>query len=184
MNFIDKLLLRLFRRIKKIDQKDTYDGYRRQHDLHPTFRFNGPEILFSGDGKITAGEGTYVGAYSMILPKQGSPVSIGKFCSISHYVVIYTKNVAATQDFSLPAEQWQMRSGAVRIGDYCWIGYGVIILEGVTIGDNVVIGANSVVTSDLESNGIYAGSPAKLVKAKVPAAGLLLASGTETPIHR
>lgn len=52
----------------------------------------------------------------------------------------------------------------VRIGDGTWIGAGVIVLPGVTIGEGCVIGAGSVVTKDCAPNGLYVGSPAKLVR--------------------
>lgn len=51
-------------------------------------------------------------------------------------------------------------SGSVTIGDNVFIGMNAIITRNVTIGDNVVIGAGSVVTKDCESNGVYAGNPA------------------------
>lgn len=52
----------------------------------------------------------------------------------------------------------------IKIGDNVWIGWGVIILKGVSIGDNSVIAAGSVVVSDIPENCIAAGNPAKLVK--------------------
>jgi len=52
----------------------------------------------------------------------------------------------------------------VRIGAGSWIGTGVVILPGVTIGEHVAVGANSVVTGDLPSNTIAVGSPAKVVR--------------------
>ena len=55
-------------------------------------------------------------------------------------------------------------SKEITIGNDCFIGAGVTILKGVHVGDNVVIGANSLVTKDLPSNGIYAGNPAKLIR--------------------
>lgn len=45
-----------------------------------------------------------------------------------------------------------------------WIGRSVVILGGVTIGDNVIVGAGSVVTHDLETNGIYAGNSGVLIR--------------------
>ena len=50
------------------------------------------------------------------------------------------------------------------IGDNVDIGPNVAVIGPVTIGDNVVIGAGSVVVKDLEANGIYAGNPARLIK--------------------
>ncbi|MBS4807472.1 MAG: Coenzyme F420 hydrogenase/dehydrogenase, beta subunit C-terminal domain [Paraprevotella sp.] len=52
----------------------------------------------------------------------------------------------------------------VIIGDNVWIGYRAMILKGVTIGDNSVVAANSVVTKDVPSNSIVAGNPAKIIR--------------------
>lgn len=52
----------------------------------------------------------------------------------------------------------------VRIGRNCWIGAGAIILPGITIGDNTVVGAGSVVTKDLPPNVIAAGNPCKIMR--------------------
>ena len=52
----------------------------------------------------------------------------------------------------------------VHIGKNCWIGAGAIILPGITIGDDVVIGAGSVVTKDLPSGVVAAGNPCRIRK--------------------
>ncbi len=52
----------------------------------------------------------------------------------------------------------------IRIGCNCWLGAGVIVLPGVTIGDNVVIGAGSVVTKDIPSNVVAVGNPCKVLR--------------------
>lgn len=51
-----------------------------------------------------------------------------------------------------------------RIGNDCWIGHGVIVLAGVSIGNGSIIAAGSVVTADIDSYFIYAGVPAKKIK--------------------
>ena len=56
----------------------------------------------------------------------------------------------------------------VRIGRNCWIGAGAIILPGVTIGDNTVVGAGSVVTRDLPSNVVAVGNPCRVIKTIEP----------------
>ena len=52
----------------------------------------------------------------------------------------------------------------VRIGRNCWLGAGVIVMPGVTIGDNVVIGAGSVVTKDIPSNVVAVGNPCRVMR--------------------
>ncbi len=52
----------------------------------------------------------------------------------------------------------------VHIGKNCWLGAGVIVLPGVTIGDNVVIGAGSVVTKDIPSNAVAVGNPCRVLR--------------------
>ena len=55
----------------------------------------------------------------------------------------------------------------VRIGNNCWIGSRVTILKGVTIGDNSVIAAGSVVTKDVPPNCLAGGIPAKVIKTNI-----------------
>ena len=52
----------------------------------------------------------------------------------------------------------------VRIGRNCWLGAGVIVLPGVTIGDNSVIGAGSVVTKDIPANVVAIGTPCRVIR--------------------
>lgn len=52
----------------------------------------------------------------------------------------------------------------VTIGKNCWIGSGVVILPGVTIGDHTVIGAGSIVTKDIPANVVAVGNPCKVLR--------------------
>ena len=52
----------------------------------------------------------------------------------------------------------------VYIGKNCWLGAGVIVLPGVTIGENTVVGAGSVVTKDLPANVVAAGNPCRVLR--------------------
>ena len=52
----------------------------------------------------------------------------------------------------------------IRIGDDCWLGGGVIVCPGVTIGNRVIVGAGSVVTHDIPDDVVVAGNPAKIIK--------------------
>lgn len=64
-------------------------------------------------------------------------------------------------------KKYPFKSQPVKIGKDVWIGINVFIKAGVTVGDGVIIGANSVVTSDLENYSIYAGIPAKKIKSRL-----------------
>lgn len=63
-----------------------------------------------------------------------------------------------------PAYRHLSSKGEIKIGKNVWIGDKASILGGVTIGDNIIIGAGSVVTHDIPSNCMAAGAPAKIVK--------------------
>ena len=59
---------------------------------------------------------------------------------------------------------WKGKKLLTTIGDDVWIGYGSIIMSGVTVGNGCIVAAGSIVTKDLEPYWIYAGSPAKKIK--------------------
>lgn len=61
-------------------------------------------------------------------------------------------------------QQGYQYNAPIHIGKNCWIGAGVVILPGVTIGDNVVIGAGSIVTKDLPDNVVAVGNPCKILR--------------------
>lgn len=89
----------------------------------------------------------------------GGKITIGKGTMIAPNVGIITTN----HDLSDPDKHQPPKD--VIIGRKCWIGMGAIILPGVILADNIVIGANSVVTkSFLESNVVLAGNPARILK--------------------
>lgn len=52
----------------------------------------------------------------------------------------------------------------IRIGSRCWIGAGAVVLPGVTIGDNTVIGAGSIVTKDIPANVVAVGNPCRVLR--------------------
>lgn len=89
-------------------------------------------------------------------------VIIGKNCMIAPNVGIYT----ATHPID-PIQRYEKGveyAKKIIIGDNCWIGAHVVICPGVTIGDNVVVGAGSVVTKSFGDNVVLAGNPAKVIK--------------------
>jgi len=141
-----------------------YNYYRKIYNIDPTFRFNGIGIILYGDGKIICGANSYIGRYSSIQAHKGCKVEIGKNCSLSHFIMIYTYNALADQDFSRNNKKKVV--GDVIIKDHCWIGAKTFIRENVIIGENSVIGAGSVVVKSIPPHSIAVGVPAKVVKFK------------------
>lgn len=72
----------------------------------------------------------------------------------------------------------------VHIGKNCFVGYGAIILPGVTIGDSVIVTGNSVVARDVPSNSVVMGNPARIVESNIVtgAWGIRLDKGNSTPV--
>ncbi len=87
--------------------------------------------------------------------------------NVQIYMAFHPAN--AVERFGEPKEDGSFefcktQTAPVTIGNHVWIGGGVIILPGVSIGDNVVIGAGSVVTKDIPSNTIAYGNPCRVVR--------------------
>lgn len=86
-------------------------------------------------------------------------ITIGDGSLIGHKVVFATLN----HDFN-PSKRQSMIPKPIVLGKNVWIGANATILGGVTIGDNAVVAAGSVVTKDVSKNSIVAGIPAKFIK--------------------
>jgi len=113
-------------------------------------------VLILGD--VSAGENCWIGP-NVILDGTGG-LEIGNFCHLSAGTQIYshnTKNVVLSDG----TEQKELKK--TTIGNNCYFGPNVIIQCGVTIGDFVVIGANSFVNKDLPSHTKAHGCPAKIL---------------------
>lgn len=85
-------------------------------------------------------------------------IVIGNYTNIAQNVAIISSNHDLHDGRKQVPEE-------VRIGDYCWIGFGAVILPGVVLGDHTVVGAGSVVTHPFpEGNCVIAGNPARLIR--------------------
>ena len=97
-------------------------------------------------------------------------ITIGNDVWTGHHVYITDQNHDYT-DISVPISQQSQPEKAVSIGDGSWIGFGSVVLPGVTIGRHVVVGANSVVTTDLPDYCVAVGAPARVIKKLDPEFG-------------
>ena len=88
-------------------------------------------------------------------------IYIGDYTMIGPNVVIATAGHPILPELRQKAYQFNM---PVHIGKNCWLGAGVLVMPGVTIGDNSVIGAGSVVTKDIPANVVAVGNPCKVLR--------------------
>lgn len=89
------------------------------------------------------------------------PIHIGDQVMFGPGVVITTGGHPVLPELRRRSAQFNL---PVRIGDNVWIGSGVQIMPGVTVGDNSVVGAGSVVTRDIPANVVAVGSPCRVVR--------------------
>jgi acetyltransferase-like isoleucine patch superfamily enzyme len=90
-------------------------------------------------------------------------IVIGDDVWTGHHVYITDQN-HGYEDIGLPISKQSMPERPVVIGDGSWLGHGTVVLPGARIGRHVVVGANSVVTSELPDFSVAVGSPARVVK--------------------
>lgn len=93
-----------------------------------------------------------------------APITIGDNCLMAPGVHIYAATHPVDAKYRQDNEDYYELAYPVKIGNNCWIGGRAIICPGVTIGDNVVIGAGAVVVKDVPSNVVVAGNPAKIIR--------------------
>ena len=112
--------------------------------------------------QVSIGDHTRIGRY-LILSGAGTSITIEDNVLMSERVFI-TESNHDFSDVSKPVQSDSVSGGPVHIGSGTWIGIGVCILPGVTIGKHCVIGANATVTRNIPDYSIAAGIPAKVIK--------------------
>ena len=88
-------------------------------------------------------------------------IYIGDNTMIAPNVILATATHPILPELRAQGYQYNL---PIHIGKNCWLGAGVIVLPGVTIGDNTVVGAGSLVTKDLPANVVAVGSPCRVLR--------------------
>lgn len=105
--------------------------------------------------------GKYVYANFNLTMVDDTHIYVGDGTMFGPNVVIATAGHPVLPELRAEYYQYNM---PVHIGKNCWLGAGVIVLPGITIGDNVVVGAGSVVTKDIPSNVVAVGNPCRVLR--------------------
>jgi len=142
---------------------------------------NGQFIIEKSEGKIFIGERVHIGEATKLISinsiEIGNDVTIAWDCTIydhnSHSIYWEERKKDTINEYNsyvackdmVKNKNWNVvKSSPIKIRDRVWIGFGVTILKGVTIGEGSVIAACSVVTKDVPPNVVVAGNPAQIVK--------------------
>ena len=113
-------------------------------------------------GSVLIGVGTSIQPHCQFSAYK-SPITIGDHVEIAPRCAFYPYNHGIVS--GRPVRDQPLRSkGGIFIGNDAWIGYGVIILDGVRIGEGAIIGAGSVVNKEIPDQAIAFGVPARVVK--------------------
>ncbi|MDG1725521.1 MAG: acyltransferase [Emcibacteraceae bacterium] len=121
---------------------------------------NGVKLF--GCKNIRIGDDCFFGRETKIFAYK-SKITIGSKVIVAENVK-FISHEHKFADSNVPISEQGYTSSPIIVGNDVWIGFNCIILPGVKIGDGVVIGAGSIVNSDIPDNYIAAGSPARLIK--------------------
>ncbi|MEX1219966.1 MAG: acyltransferase [Solirubrobacterales bacterium] len=159
----------------------THSG-RSWHTDGPVFFGRSLQLQTGKDASISFGRFVWIGDDTKIRCHEGrveigSKTVMGQECTISAYrhVKIGEQCVIADRTMFIdfdhgaveterPIRQQGIYMESVNIGSNVWIGYGACVLRGVSVGDNSIIGTNSVVTKDVPANAVVGGVPARILR--------------------
>lgn len=128
-----------------------------------------------GSGRIAIATNAYIGDDCLL--SAAAQISIAEGAMLAHGVQIFDNDshpldpAARLADYAsvqTHGERGAIAAKPVSIGARAWIGFNAIIMKGVTIGENSVVAAGSVVTRDVLPNSVVAGNPATIVKTIEP----------------
>ncbi len=111
---------------------------------------------------IRIGDGTLVNSNCYFL--DGGVIEIGKKTMIGPCVQIYATNHPRISADDEEEIRYGIDFTTIKIGDYCWIGGGAIILPGVEISDGTTIGAGSIVTKSIPPRCVAVGNPCRPIR--------------------
>jgi acetyltransferase-like isoleucine patch superfamily enzyme len=155
---------------------------RRWHTSGPVFFGRRLEIEIGRKGEVRFGRFVWIGDGSKIRCHEGAveigqKTVMGQECTISAYQRVRIGEQCVIADRAMfidfdhgvveverPIRVQGIYKRDVEVGSNVWIGYGACILRGARVGDNAIVGTNSVVTKDVPANAVVAGIPARIIR--------------------
>ena len=123
---------------------------------------NNTSIILDNEGsEIRIGNKTSI-AKVQIVSLEPYKIEIGEDCMLSYDIEI--RNTDSHKIYDKNTTERINEGSSINIGNHVWLGMRAIILKGVTIGDNSIVAAGSIVTKDVKANTIVSGNPARQVK--------------------
>jgi len=120
-------------------------------------------ILSCKEGSISVGEYTNISANCSLLSE--TEINLGRYCFLAGHCYLVAGGNHSFDDLSRPIMfQPSVSKGGIRVGDDVWLGAGVIVLDGASIGRGTVVGAGGVVTGPLPEFAVAVGSPARVIR--------------------
>jgi acetyltransferase-like isoleucine patch superfamily enzyme len=164
-------------------------GWRWETD-GPVFFGKGLELQIAKRGTIRFGRFVWIGDRTKIRCHEGEVIVgeksvLGQECTISAYRHVRIGEQCVIADRAMfidfdhgvveverPIRLQGIYKRDVDVGSNVWVGYGASVLRGVRVGDNSVIGTNSVLTKDIPANAVVGGVPARLLRMRDAPSGL------------
>ncbi|HXR31138.1 MAG TPA: acyltransferase [Solirubrobacterales bacterium] len=155
---------------------------RRWRTDGPVFFGRGLELQVARGARIELGRFVWLGDGTKVRCHEGrveigAKTVIGQECTISAYKRVRIGQQCVIADRAMfidfdhgvveverPIRVQGIYTRDVEVGSNVWIGYGACILRGVRVGDNSIVGTNSVVTKDVPANAVVAGIPARIIR--------------------
>jgi acetyltransferase-like isoleucine patch superfamily enzyme len=156
-------------------------GWRWETD-GPVFFGKGLQLQIAKRGKISFGRFVWIGDGAKIRCHEGEveigpKTVLGQECTISAYRRVRIGEQCVIADRAMfidfdhgvveverPIRVQGIYMRPVEVGSNVWIGYGACVLRGVRVGDNSILGTNSVITKDVPANAVVGGVPAKVLR--------------------
>jgi len=162
MKLIQKLILRIILRIR-ISQTHSFLARGSDINIDKSVRFGRWCFFTSKGGEIVIGENTFLNTQVILNADIGGKIHISNDCMIGPRTIFRTANHKINDIHSIKRGQGHAFAN-IFVERNVWIGANVTVLSGVTIGENSVIAAGAVVTTDIPKNCLAAGVPAIVKK--------------------